>query len=504
MRAVYFSLIGSLALIACDVFDSELQEQVLGKGGECVVHADCAGTAEQPIACIKPGKCVPLLSEDCKQLTGDLRTPDAIVLGSMFSLSGSQGATNLPRQHSVMLAIEQINEVGGVPAAGAAKRKLALVSCNEADNLRRAADHLIKELKVPAIIGPNTSQDTIDISHYASVAGGTLVLSPTAVASSITDLDDNDLTWVMVPSDAQRAPLMMQQIGELEQQLRSERGERPIKLSIIHRSDALGTGTRAELNALMLNGKTMLDNQTSMPSSVLIERYDPAASDQQALVARQRAFAADIIVIAGLAEAVTNIMQPLEQTWMGDARPHYVLIDSLKVPELLAAATADEGLRQRIRGTGVVPTARSMSVYETFRLDYQARFPESPATLSGVGPAYDATYAIAYALAATRNLPVSGASIAQGLRKLSSGEAPFELRSTRILAAYHELAAGRSIDAVGTFAPLSWNMRGAPLGGLVEMWCIGSSPSVSFQSSGLSYDLAKQMSIGSYRQCGAQ
>jgi len=168
-----------------------------------------------------------------------------------------------------------------------------------------------------------------------------------------------------------------------------------------------------------------------------------------------------------------------------------------------AAATADDALRQRIRGTGVVPTARSLPVYEAFRLDYQARFPESPSTLSGVGPAYDATYAIAYALAATRDLPVSGASIAQGLRKLSGGESPFELRSTKILAAYHELAAGRAIDAIGTFAPLSWNARGAQLGGLVEVWCIGPAPSVSFQSSGLSYDLAKQTPVGSYRQCGA-
>jgi branched-chain amino acid transport system substrate-binding protein len=495
-------LIGSLALLGCDVFNDALSDRVLGVGGECVAHADCGGTAEAPIACVKPGRCVPLLSDDCKQLTGDLSTPDALVLGSLFSLSGSQAATNLPRQRSVMMAVEQINQVGGVPAPGAAKRKIALVSCNEADNLRRAADHLVTELKVPAIIGPNTSQDTIDLSHYASVAGGTLLLSPTAVASSIADLDDDDLTWMMVPSDAQRAPLMIHQIDQLAGELSGQRGERPIKLSIVHRSDALGTGTRAELKSLMLNGKTLLQNQTASPSTVLIDPYDHTVADQQALVARQRMFEPDIIVIAGLAEAVTNVMQPLEQAWTGEHRPHYVLIDSLKVPELLAAAMADDGLRQRIRGTGVVPTPRSKPVFEVFRVDYQARFPDSPSTISGMGPAYDATYAIAYALAATRDLPVSGKSIAEGLRKLSGGTMGYELLSTKILAAYHDLTTGRAIDAVGTFAPLSWNARGAPIGNLVEIWCIGPGP--SFQSSGLTYDLAQQVPVGSYQPCGAQ
>ncbi|MET0341970.1 MAG: ABC transporter substrate-binding protein [Polyangiales bacterium] len=497
-----FAVCLGLALTGCDVFDDDLARRVLGNpDAECRVHTDCGTDPANPTACVQPaGRCVPLLSDDCRDVTGSLASPDALVIGGMFALSGPQAGTNAPRRLSAALAIEQIDAVGGVPGPGATKRPLVLLSCDTARDLDRAATHLIDALRVPAIIGPNTSQDTIDVSNRHSVAAGTLLLSPTAVAASIADLDDDDLTWAMVPSDEQRAPLMRAQLAELEQQLRRERGERPIKLSIIHRDDALGVGTRAALATHTPNGKSLLDNQSASPPSVSIEAYDPAAADQAALVARQRAFAPDLIVLAGTAEAVTRIMVPLEASWPDAPRPHYVTIDSLRVPELLEAAASDDGLRQRVRGTGVLPSARAQPVYETFRLDFQARYRDVPATLSGMGPSYDAAYAIAYALAASREQPVRGRNIAAGLRKLRGGP-EVQLSGSKVLSALHELAAGRAIDAVGSFGVLGWNERGAPLGGRVEMWCIGGKPP-AFASSGLTLDLESGQVAGGYRQCG--
>ena len=84
------------------------------------------------------------------------------------------------------------------------------MSCDESTNLLRAGGHLVNDLHVPAIVGPNTSQDTLDVSTKVTVPGGTVVMSPTGVASSIAALTDNDLTWLMVPSDVQRAPLMIE------------------------------------------------------------------------------------------------------------------------------------------------------------------------------------------------------------------------------------------------------------------------------------------------------
>lgn len=462
-----------------------------------------AGTGETVAAvCVRgSGRCVKLLSEDCDTITGDYLTEDAIVVGSLFSTKGAQAATNLQRQQSAMLAVAQINDVGGVPAADGTPRKLVLVSCDESTDLMRAGDHLVGELEVPAIVGPNTSQDTLDLSGAISVPGGTVVMSPTAVASSVGALIDDELTWLMVPTDVQRAPLMISQINVLETALKAERGLTNVKLGIVFRDDALGTGTRTSLNGLKLNGKALGD-AVNLGNNVHINPYAFGAADQQVLVDEYLAFLPDIIVLAGTAEAITQVMVPLEAAWPASTpRPHYVLIDSVKVPELITAATENDELRSRVRGTGITPSPSSTEVYNAFKLDYQVAYPGA-SMVSGMGPAYDATYAIAFALAAQKDEPVSGHAVKAGLRALSGGDMEIDLGPTRVLSAFQKLVEGQSIDAHGTFTSLAWSGDGTVLGGTIEMWCIGAaSGKVAYASSGLTYDLMTETQAGEFKPC---
>jgi ABC-type branched-subunit amino acid transport system substrate-binding protein len=493
--------------------------------GECTTNQECidkfsanppaaaAGGAAPggPVAavCIKPEqRCAALLSEDCDVVTGDYTNDRAIILGSLFSTKGAQAATNIPRQQAAALAIEQINAVGGVPAGetSAEARPLVMVSCDETTNLVRAAEHLVKDLKVPAIVGPNTSQDTLDVSNKVTVPNGTVVITPTAVASSITALSDNDLTWLMVPSDVQRAPLMIDQINELETTLKVERNKEAVKLGIVFRNDALGVGTRTSLNQLVLNGKGLSD-ALNLGNHVEIDGYEFAEADQQALVTKYLTFRPDIIVLAGTAEAVSKVLVPLEAQWQGDERPHYLLIDSTKVPELITATTNNESLRLRVRGTGITPGPSGKDTpaeaYNGFKIDYDVRYEGATSTISGMGPSHDAAYAIGLALAATKDLPVSGASIATGLRKLASGSNKITTLGTNLLAAFQKLSAGSGITAVGSFGVLDWDSDGAVKGGTLEMWCIGGTPEKpAYQSSGLLFDIMSQSKSGTYKQCG--
>jgi len=492
--------------------------------GECTTNQDCidkysaevpdvgaggAADAGVPAVCIQPEqRCAKLLSEDCQVITGDYANNNAIILGSLFSTMGAQAATNIPRQQAATLAIEQINAVGGVPAGGksSAARPLVMVSCDESTNLVRAAEHLVKDLKVPAIVGPNTSQDTIDVSNKVTVPGGTVVITPTAVASSIPDLDDEGLTWLMVPSDKQRAPLMMSQLGELETQLKDERSLSLIKLGIVFRNDALGVGTRTSLNELMLNGKGLTD-PLNLGNHVEIDGYSATDVDLQALVTKYVTFAPDIIVLAGTAEAISKVMVPLEAQWVGEQRPYYVVIDSTKVPELITAATNNEDLRLRVRGTGITPGPSGKDTpseaYNGFKIDYEVRYPGATSTISGMGPAHDAAYAIGLALAATKDEPVSGASVAAGLRKLAGGTTKLTTLGTNLLAAFQKVNAAAGITAVGSFGVLDWDNNGAVKGGTLEMWCIGGTPAKPvYQSSGLTFDIMSQQQSGAYKQCG--
>jgi branched-chain amino acid transport system substrate-binding protein len=493
--------------------------------GDCTTNQECvdrlsldaagdagaSGNAKVPAVCLKKPTphCVQLLSEDCTGITGDYLSDQAIVLGSLFSIKGATAATNIPRQQSAALAIEQINAAGGVPAGSTSAngRPLVLVSCDESTNLVRAATHLVSDLHVPAIVGPNTSQDTLDVSTKVTVPGGTVVMSPTGVASSIASLSDNDLTWLMVPSDVQRAPLMIDQINALETTLKAARSVSTIKLGVVFRNDALGIGTRTALSDLTLNGQTLAD-PVNLNKNVQIDPYNGADPDQQAIVTKYLAFAPDIVVLAGTAEAITKVMVPLEAQWPTDNpnRPNYVLIDSTKVPELLAAVTNNDDLRHRVRGTGITPGPTGKDTpaetFTGFQLDYSVRYAGASATISGMGPAHDAAYAIGLALAATRTQEVSGASVAQGLRKLAGGTTVLKATAPNVLPAFQKLAAGEKISAVGTFSMLDWDANGAVLGGTLEIWCLsGPSAKPAYGSSHLQFDVKTQTKSGDYIQC---
>jgi ABC-type branched-subunit amino acid transport system substrate-binding protein len=370
----------------------------------------------------------------------------------------------------------------------------------------RAGSHLIQELHVPAIIGPNTSQDTLTLSQTLSIAAGTVLMTPSAVASSIADLNDEDLTWLMAPSDVQRAPLMIKQINDLETQLKAARNKSTLKFGIIFRDDALGQGTKSALVPLLINGKSLTD-PTQFNVTVNIDGYSPTAPNQDALVAKYRDFAPDIIALAGTAEAVTRVMSPLETAWTAPDRPYYVTIDSVKVPELFAAAAASADLRSRVRGTGITQTSQSRLVYTNFTLAYSGRYGQQPGAAS-TGPSYDAAYSIAYALAATKDLPVTGKNIAAGLRKLAGGPTLIEVGRTRAVAAFTKLSGGgdgggENITAIGTFGPLEWDSTGSPVSAALEMWCVtapeGGMPGAA--SSGLFYDLKTKQYSGTYTQC---
>ncbi|HTU57513.1 MAG TPA: hypothetical protein VMF89_03750, partial [Polyangiales bacterium] len=332
-----------------------------------------------------------------------------------------------------------------------------------------------------------------------TIPGGTVTLSPQAVAGSIADLLDGDLTWQMVPSDAQRGPLLIHELETMQRDLRQARG-RDLKLSIIVRDDALGRGTRASLTGLRWNGEPVA-NAINLGASAKIATYDNAESDQSELVAAHSAFAPDLIVLVGSGDAVNEIMAPLELRWGSGLRPEYVLIDSAKVPDLLALVEQRPDLAQRVRGTGTTPSKQSIPIDQNFLINYTTRYPDfDEATSAGVGASYDATYAIAFAIAAAQG-DLTGHSIANGLRRLSSGEL-IELGPTNILRAFGKLATGESINVVGTYSALAWDDRGAISAGTVEIWCVelvGGKP--AFVSSGLTANIPSLMLEGENTVC---
>lgn len=476
-------------------------------GGElfCKTHSDCQSASAPDSGApssdyCHAGRCVALLSLDCETVTGPAHDKRALLIGSLFSISGAQRQTNLARQQSAMLAVEEINAAGGVrfPAADDL-RPLALVSCDAGRDLSRASHHLIDELGVNAIVGPNTSQDTLDLATQLSIASRTLLVSPTAQAASIADLLDRDLSWVMVPSDLQRAPLLLTRIRGLELQLRAERPERPLRLGVVLRDDVLAQGARAALSNLDWNGQPV-----AAGADLRIDSYAPTGAQIAALVTEYVTFAPDVIVLVGTAETVSQFMAPLERAWKADdtQRPHYVVTDSSKVPELLELVRDNPDLRARVTGIGVQPTPEAAPNQAAFARAYARRYGEDHGSIFGTGQAYDTVYALALAYTRVAHAPARGDELAWGMRGLYGGMATFTLQAPSLQAAQEELLRGRAIRALGSFAPLRWDDRGALVEGSVEVFCLaadGGEP--VFKSSGLSYDVASAETLGVFKPC---
>lgn len=512
-------------LPGCTTFSEKLVNCTTN--GECT---DRLGAAAVCVQGVEP-RCVALASDDCAVITGDYRDDKAVLIASLLSTTGAQQDTNLPRQQAAIMAVEEINAnnaSGGILLSSTPgdSRKLLMVSCDEAANLPRAATHLVTELHVTAIIGPNLSQDVLalttgdpTIGLPSSAQAGTALLTPTGVASAIATVPDNGLTFMMTASDIQRVPLMTLQINAVEAMLKTQRAKPTIKLAIYYRDDALGQGTRDGLAQLMINDTTLSSAITA--GTAREDSYDPAVTTNAAQIMSYAQFRPDIIVLVGATESIKSFVVPLEAAWPGGVpRPYYISIDSTKVPDLITAVTGNDDLRLRFRGTGISAQAgETQNVFNAFQIAYGQRWQDAsgnpqPATQSGMGPAYDAVYTVALALVGKQS--ASAQSMVGGMANLSTNPvacgydasgvvAPCFTVSDHSRTLYNNmglLLQKQKVTEIGTFGRLEWDAQGAKSSGLIEMWCIGATGGApEFASSGLFYDVKTQQVSGTYTQC---
>jgi ABC-type branched-subunit amino acid transport system substrate-binding protein len=472
---------------------------------ECKQHADCRDAAA-PFCVRASGRCAALESTDCVDISGPTDADNALVLGALLAFDDSQGGLNRARLRSMQMAVEELNALGGVPLQPGAEpsRPLLLVACDESKNGERAAQHLTDDLRVAAILGPTGSQVSLDVTTRVTIPKNTLTLSPTALAESLAELSDNDMSWLMVPSDAQRGPLLRHQIATLERALRKERG-RDLKLGMVFQDDALGAGTRAALVELTWNDEA-LSLASNLGTHVHLASYDPTRDTHPDLIADYSDFAPDLVVLVGGSSLVDDVLAKLEAAWTADERPEYLLIDAAKGPSLLQLVAETPELAARVRGTGVSPSSESQPVYRSFLLDYESHYPgDVLASGAGVGPSYDAVYALAYALVAANG--ETSADIARGLRGLHAPAAS-ELTAvgpTTTLAAFRALKAEQPVALQGTFSALRWDERGAIASGTLEVWCVEVAGDVAtYKSSGLTATLPFADVQGENRVCPAR
>jgi branched-chain amino acid transport system substrate-binding protein len=117
-------------------------------------------------------------------------------------------------------------------------------------------------------------------------------------------------------------------------------------------------------------------------------------------------------------------------------------------------------------------------VYEKFRERYQQQFSSDPAAYSYTQHAFDATYCVAlahaWALGSKGSGKANGASLAEGLRHLSSGPA-LSFKPSDITAMIAALSQGTAIDASGASSPLDFNSDTGEAPSDYELWTLGAA-----------------------------
>jgi ABC-type branched-subunit amino acid transport system substrate-binding protein len=149
-------------------------------------------------------------------------------IGTAVALTGDLAGTGKDNTDAANLAVEQINEQGGV--LGGRKLKLVVEDDRTTVDGARAAFTSLIARHVPVVIGPSSSKQVREVADLIA-ASRTLTIGRTSTSTLLTTLADNDYFFRVAPSDVFQGKLL----ARLVQASNVDR------VCIVHRKDTYGT-----------------------------------------------------------------------------------------------------------------------------------------------------------------------------------------------------------------------------------------------------------------------
>jgi len=293
---------------------------------------------------------------------------------------------------------------------------------------------------------------------------GVLTMSSSATSPELTSVPDTNggqvgLLWRTSPSDAIQGKVIADVLRD------TARFPGVQKVGIIYLNDPYGQG----LFNIISERLTSVGRTTD---AVFYERR----GDITAAVTKMNTFDPDVTVLVGFEDDARRIIQAAaQQPNLSRASGHrWFFTDSVKDAGLMA----DPTVRAQVDGTyGTAPAQGAGAAFKSFQSRFQTRFNNvDPSNFSFTSHAYDSMYlfALGAAYAQGQGGQVTGAKMAEGLTKVSSGATELELTPTNFTAAAAELAAGRPINVAGASGSLDFDAAGeAP--SPIELWMIEGS-----------------------------
>lgn len=362
-----------------------------------------------------------------------------VKLGFLGGFTGPIESLTPPIFEGTKLAVQEVNEQGGILDGG----ELSLVSndttCADATASANAADTQVNSEQVVAIIGALCSGATISAANNAAIPGNVVMISPASTSPALTELADNDLVYRTAPSDAYQ--------GEMLAKLIASKGIEEIAITYVNND--YGKGFADALSAAFEADGGMVSAS---------EAHEEGKADYRAELGSLASSGVQNLVVLAYANGSgqTILRQAIESgnftTFIGG--------DGMVGDELFTGIdpAAVEGMIATKPGTPEVPGA---SVYADL------------ATAAGLDPtsifapqAYDAAFLLALAIEKNGSADREGVSAA--LREVSSapGEQilPGEWEKAKAL-----IAEGTDIDYAGASGDHEFDAAGDVPGSIVAM-----------------------------------
>lgn len=472
----------------------------------CKVNADCP----QPAVC-RMSQCVGLLSPECDRTIpalgmGQAVDENAILLGGLFALKGTNASSGIARMNSVDVAISNVaRDVVGLPGGtGGKPRPLLTIVCtdtdaNNMDVSQAAATHLI-DIGAVAVMGPGSSGLVLNVAKNITVPGNEFLITPSATTTQLTAL--SPLVWRTAPSDEIQSRALSASVTELEAKYRVDNMvmmATPIKLAIVYKNDSYGNDLfklvagNAKINGLPITDAMNAANYRGI-------QFDPML-DLASVVTDLTNFKPHLIALFGTTEVIEKILKPLELAWPAmTLRPAYLLADGGRKGELLTAVAGNDPLRLRIRGTVPGVNENTNQLFKLFRLAYQSKFQSTMACPNSICPdvfgmagAYDSVYLVSLAIASIpAGMPITGAGIAAGMTKMTGGT-KFQVGMDKLQDAINLMAAGKALDVDGASGPLDFDNTAHEAPSDIQVWCVSGA---DFYTTGRFYNATTKVMSG--------
>ncbi|MDR5893025.1 ABC transporter substrate-binding protein [Halomonas mongoliensis] len=319
-----------------------------------------------------------------------------VKVGFLGGFTGGIESLTPPIFEGARLAVQQVNEQGGILGGQTLVMPSGDTTCADASAASNAADRMVNTENVTAIVGALCTGATIAAANNAAIPGGVVMVSPASTAPAVSELDDNDLVFRTVPSDAFQ--------GEMLAKLVLDRGIDFVAVTYVNNDYGRGL-SEAFSEAFEAGGGTVAENLA----------HEDNRADYRSELGSLSASGADTLVV--LAYADTSGQTVLRQAYESGMFTQYVGADGMVGDSLVQAVGADvlEGMIATRPGSPDLPgTEIFNAAAEAAGIDPSAVF---------AAQAYDAAFLVALAIEQNGSAEREGLSAA--LRSVSS--APGEI-----------------------------------------------------------------------------